>query len=65
MKFVRVFALLIALATVLNGLQEIANLVVVDSYFDKGEVFWLSLIQIVAAVGFGFGAYALTEREEV
>lgn len=64
MKFVRVFALLFALIGVVDAVQGIANLLVVDS-FDEAGAFWSYLIEGLAAGVFGYGAYVLTNNEDI
>lgn len=64
MKFIRVFALLFALVGVVDAVEGIANLLVVDS-FDEAGAFWSYLITGAASGLFGYGAYVLTNNEDV
>lgn len=63
MKFVRIFALLIALAGVLAAGQNILGLFVTDGYGDVDAGLLYALEGIVAGL-FGYGAYVLTTNED-
>lgn len=63
MKFVRVFALLLALIAVLDAGQDILNLLVFD-ISDEADLFWFAAIKGVVALAFGVGAYVLTTNED-
>lgn len=62
-KFVRVFALLLALLVVLDAFQDILNLWVLDVEND-GDLVWLSVVKGLVGAAFGYGAYVLTTNED-
>lgn len=61
MKFVRVFALLIALTIVLSGINELFS---VHIFQLSRDLAWLAVVKVVLGIGFGFGAYVFTTEDE-
>lgn len=64
MKFVRVFALLIAVVMVLSGVQDLLNLIVVDSGVSESTATGLAFVQVAIGALFGAAAYWLTTNED-